>query len=127
VQGLGGITTEEIYYRNDGRLIPYGTWNYKPPCSKTIPVRLNVGLLEYVRTDHRTDTPLDRYGIVSSKATGEPPLVLASSVFFAIKHAIIAAREEAGLPGWFQLDSPATVEQIYQACSADRAKGTDSA
>jgi xanthine dehydrogenase/oxidase len=118
VQGLGNVTTEQLYYRDDGRLIPYGTWNYKPPCSKTIPVRLNVGLLEYVRSDIADGTPIDRYGIMSSKSTGEPPLVLASSVFFAIKHAVVAAREAAGLPGWVELDSPATVERVRQACSA---------
>jgi hypothetical protein len=37
-------------------------------------------------------TPLDNYGIHSAKSSGEPPLVLASSVFFAIKHAIMSAR-----------------------------------
>ncbi len=116
IQGLGNVTTEEIYIRGDSRLNPYGTWNYKPPCSKTIPVKLNVALLEYVRTDHATDTPLDRYGISSSKSTDEPPPVLASSVFFAIKHAVMAAREDAGMPGWFTMDASAIVERVRQAC-----------
>jgi len=71
-----------------------------------------------VRTDLASDTPIDRYGIMSSKATGEPPLVLAASVFFAIKRAIAAARADAGLPVPFALDSPATVERVRAACRA---------
>lgn len=115
VQGIGNVTTEQIYFADDGRLIPYGTWNYKIPCSKTIPIEFNVSLLKYVRDTH-SQTPMDHYGIQSSKSTGEPPLVLAASVFFAIKHAILAARAEAGVTDWFELASPATVERIQQAC-----------
>lgn len=54
--------------------------------------------------------------IHSSKAVGEPPFFLASSVFFAIKDAITAARSEVGLSGWFHLDNPATPERIRMAC-----------
>jgi xanthine dehydrogenase/oxidase len=116
VQGVGNVMTEQLYYDEGGRLIPYGTWNYKPPCSKSIPVEFHTALLEYVRTNLATDTPIDRYGIMSSKAVGEPPLVLAASVFFAIKRAISAARMDANLPVPFDLASPATVERIRQAC-----------
>ena len=116
VQGIGNVTTEQIYYAEDGRLIPYGTWNYKPPATKTIPVEFNVSLLNYVRNNHLTDTPMDHYGIQSSKSTGEPPLVLANTVFFAIKHAILSARKDAGQNEWFELESPATVERIQLAC-----------
>jgi xanthine dehydrogenase/oxidase len=116
VQGVGNVTTEEMYYAADGRPISNGTWNYKPPCSQTIPVEFNVALLDYEKTSPLTDLPLDPYGIQSSKSTGEPPLVLANTVFFAIKHAVHAAREDAGVEGWFELPSPATVEQIELAC-----------
>ena len=50
------------------------------------------------------------------KAVGEPPLFLASSVFFAIKEAITATRMERGLTGAFRLDSPATAARIRMAC-----------
>jgi xanthine dehydrogenase small subunit len=118
VQGIGNVTTEEMYYADNGQPISDGTWNYKPPCSKTIPVELNVTLLDYEKTNPVDDLPLDPYGIQSSKSTGEPPLVLANTVFFAIKHAVLAAREDAGLDGWFELQAPATVEQVQLACSA---------
>ena len=118
IQGLGNVTTEQVYYGPDGALLPDGTWNYKPPFNKTIPVELNVAQLQYVRNDHATETPMDHYGIQSSKSTGEPPLVLANSVYFAIRRAIAAVRAERGQRDWFTLDSPATVERIQQAITS---------
>ena len=115
IQGLGNVSTEEVYLGSDGRFIPDGTWNYKPPFSQTIPIDLRVALLQYVRNDHATDTPMDHYGIQSSKSTGEPPLVLANSVYFAIRHAVAAARADLGHTDWFELDSPATVERVQRA------------
>jgi xanthine dehydrogenase/oxidase len=115
VQGVGNVTSEELYHANDGRLLADGTWNYKIPCSKSIPIEFNVYLLDYIPSSD-AKTPLDTYGIRSAKSTGEPPLVLASSVFFAIKHAILAARQDAGSSDWFELESPATVERIQSAC-----------
>ena len=53
--------------------------------------------------------------IHSSKAVGEPPFFLASSVFFSIKDAVMAARRELGNEGWFPLDSRATPERIRMA------------
>ena len=50
-----------------------------------------------------------------TKAIGEPAFLLSSSVFFAIKDAIRAARKDKGLPLVFQLDSPATVQRIKLA------------
>lgn len=50
------------------------------------------------------------------QAVGEPPLFLASSVFFAIKKAISAARKDAGITEWFRFDSPATCARIRMAC-----------
>ena len=47
---------------------------------------------------------------------GEPPLFLASSVYFAIREAIKSARTESGQSGWFVLESPATCARIRMAC-----------
>lgn len=47
---------------------------------------------------------------------GEPTVFLGSSVFFAIKDAVAAARSEAGLVGPFSLDAPATPERVCLAC-----------
>jgi xanthine dehydrogenase/oxidase len=55
--------------------------------------------------------------IHSSKAVGEPPFFLASSVYFAIKNAVGSYRAAHGAPvvGW-QLQAPATCERIRLAC-----------
>lgn len=50
------------------------------------------------------------------QAIGEPPLFLASSVFFATKDAIASARADAGHHGNFILPSPATPERVRMAC-----------
>lgn len=63
---------------------------------------------------------LDPHGIQSSKATGEPPLVLANSVFFAIRDAVKEARKESGLmTGGFKFDSPASEAEVQLACGFD--------
>ncbi|EHQ24797.1 molybdopterin cofactor-binding domain-containing protein [Mucilaginibacter paludis] len=116
IQGVGCLTTEEMLYAEDGRIISDGTWEYKPPCSKTIPQQFNVYLLKYYGTDNRMDPLQDTYGINSSKSTGEPPLVLANTVFFAIRHAIAEARKDQRITDWFELSAPATVEKIQNAC-----------
>ncbi|APR78767.1 Xanthine dehydrogenase, molybdenum binding subunit protein [Minicystis rosea] len=117
VMGVGNVTTEEVYYADDGRLVPNGTWNYKPPCSKSIPVDFRVSLYDYGALGSERMKWLDPHGVQSSKATSEPGLVLANTVFFAIKHAILAARKDAGDDGWFELPSPATAERIAEACA----------
>jgi xanthine dehydrogenase/oxidase len=115
VQGMGNVTCEELYYGPNGELIADGTWSYKIPCSHSIPLELNVYILDYVPSPD-AKTPLDNYGIHSAKSTGEPPLVLSASVFFAIRRAIAATRAESGSTDWFDLPAPATVERIQQAC-----------
>lgn len=80
---------------------------YKIPAFTDIPSEFNVSLLK--------GAPNPR-AVYSSKAVGEPPLFLASSVFFAIKEAIKDARREEGLSETFPLISPATSARIRMAC-----------
>jgi len=131
VQGIGNLTTEQLLYAEDGQLISDGTWEYKPPCSKTIPVDFRVTLLKADKLAQHPEKLIDPgaiesrkpkgtviapAAIQSSRSTGEPPLVLANTVFFAIKHAILAARQDQGHNEWFELEAPATVERIQSAC-----------
>ena len=74
-----------IHSPSTGRLLTKGPGAYKIPGFGDIPSQFNVSLLR------GTSNPRAVY---SSKAVGEPPLFLASSVFFAIKNAIEAARKE---------------------------------
>ncbi|XP_015117328.1 xanthine dehydrogenase [Diachasma alloeum] len=107
VQGLGLFTLEEMIYSPTGTLYSRGPGAYKIPGFTDIPQEFNVSLLK--------DAPNPR-AVFSSKAVGEPPLFLASSVFFAIKNAIQAAREETNAPRIFRFDSPATSGRIRTAC-----------
>ena len=79
----------------------------------TIPREFNVHL--FPREEAR-DVPEDANRLLSSKEVGEPPHVLASSVFFAIKAAIRASRKDRDLPVLFNLSCPATVQEIAFAC-----------
>ncbi len=45
------------------------------------------------------------------------PIPAGTSVFYALKEACYAARADAGLTGWFRLDSPATPERLRLACA----------
>lgn len=108
VMGIGFLLREEVSFDHLGKLINDGTWEYKPPSFRDIPQHFHVEFLH--------DTPYEK-GYLSSKASGEPPLVLANSVAFAVRYAIRAARIENGLSDdFFTLDVPLTVDVIQEAC-----------
>ncbi len=112
VQGYGMFTLEQLVHSPlDGSLLTRGPGTYKIPAFGDAPSHLNVTLL--------SDSANDR-AIHSSRGLGEPPLVLASSVYFAVKEAVRAARSDANLkPHFFQLGCPATAERIRMACEDD--------
>lgn len=97
IQGLGYFTTEQVVVGSEGRLLSVGTWDYKPPSQLDIPIQFNASLLK--------DAP-NPNGVLRSKASGEPPYALASSVFFAIRDAVSAARKQAGKTGASQHAPP---------------------
>lgn len=105
---MGLFTMEQTQVFPNGEIFTRGPGNYKIPSFSDIPVEFNVRLLKESRNEK---------AVFSSKAVGEPPLFLASSVFFAIREAIKAARKEEGIEERFVcLNSPATVERIRMAC-----------
>jgi indole-3-acetaldehyde oxidase len=112
VQGVGFFTNEEYATNADGMVINDGTWTYKIPTVDTIPKQLNVELINSAR-DHKR--------VLSSKASGEPPLLLAASVHCAMREAIRAARTEfsADSPLTFQMDVPATMAHVKDLCGLD--------
>ncbi len=130
VQGVGYVTSEELLIQRgtevakfgypDGAIYSYGTWKYKPPQSKSIPLRFNVELLDNSgKTLEHAGPRLDPTAVKSSKGIGEPPLVVANSVFFAIRQAVAAARKDRGHDSWFEFDAPATISRIQQACAVN--------
>merc|ERR1711922_46468 len=106
MMGIGLWTSEEIKFHPDtGKLLTENTWEYKPPAAKDLPQDFRVTLLKNARNPN---------GVLSSKATGEPALLMGISVLFAIKDALNSSRNNAGLAGWWRLDGPVTVEKIHQ-------------
>jgi xanthine dehydrogenase/oxidase len=124
VQGIGYLTSEKLVFQNDGpeigRLTTDNTWRYKPPATTSIPLELNTHLFPR-NSLSVADIPPDPNDIFSAKEVGEPPLVLANSVFLAIKAAIRASRLERGLNGLFRFDAPATVQEVRRACEVSLA------
>src|SRR4051812_30417777 len=105
VQGMGWLTTEELVFHPDGRLLTHAPSTYKIPCSSDVPEHFHIALWDGA---NREDT------IYRSKAVGEPPLMLAISVFAAIADAIHSLDPEKAVP----LDAPATPEAILRAVQA---------
>jgi xanthine dehydrogenase large subunit len=114
VQGMGWLTSEELWWDDKGRLRTHAPSTYKIPVAGDVPEAFNVRL--YERGENVEDS------IFRSKAVGEPPLMLAISVFHAIKDAVAAA---AGYRVSPRLDAPATPERVLFAVAAARAAGSD--
>ncbi|NWX40767.1 AOXB oxidase, partial [Steatornis caripensis] len=107
IQGVGLYTLEEIYFSPEGEQLTLGPDTYKIPAICDIPEQFHVYLLP---------NSCNSIAIYSSKGVGEAGFFLGSSVFFAIRDAVAAARKERGLPLDFTLNSPLTVERIRMAC-----------
>jgi len=105
VQGMGWLTTEELVFHPDGRLLTHAPSTYKIPCASDVPEHFDIALWDGA---NREDT------IYRSKAVGEPPLMLAISVFAAIADAIHSLNPAVPVP----LDAPATPESILRAVQA---------
>ncbi|HRZ78325.1 MAG TPA: molybdopterin-dependent oxidoreductase, partial [Bacteroidales bacterium] len=106
VQGMGWVTLEEVVWDAQGRLLTDSPDTYKIPTFCDIPKDFRVKLLE--------DAP-NPLAVKQSKAVGEPPFMLALSVWLAIKDALSAVDDHEKEPP-FRL--PATYEVILRTCVA---------
>ena len=103
VQGAGWLTMEEVKWKSNGQLTTHSPSTYKIPAVNDMPEKFNVKIFKN----------LNRENVVNkSKTTGEPPLMLAMSVFFAIKDAISSVGNYKIIP---QLNAPATPEAILMS------------
>jgi xanthine dehydrogenase large subunit len=109
IQGVGWLTSEELWWDAKGQLQTHAPSTYKIPTARDWPARSHIALLE--RSPNREET------IHRSKAVGEPPLMLAISVFHAIRDAC-AACGPAAAP--LQLTAPATPEAVLRAIDSVR-------
>jgi xanthine dehydrogenase molybdopterin-binding subunit B len=103
VQGAGWLTSEELVWDSEGRLMTHSPDTYKIPAIGDTPEVFNVAFLSEATQPNV---------IHGSKAVGEPPLMLAISVREAIRDAV-AAFGKAG--GQVSLACPATCEAIFNA------------
>lgn len=100
VQGLGWVTTEEVKWDSSGRQLTHSPDTYKIPTVADIPADFRVELMKNVPNPGT---------ILRSKAIGEPPFMLAFSVWLAIKDAISAVGNHLSEP---EFALPATYEVI---------------
>jgi xanthine dehydrogenase large subunit len=101
VQGAGWLTSEELWWDDQGALRTHAPSTYKIPTGGDVPEEFNVDIWQ---PGHNQEPTIHR-----SKAVGEPPLMLAISVHSAICQAIASAGPTGSLPS---LDAPATPEAV---------------
>ncbi len=104
VQGLGWLTTEELWWSDTGQLRTHAPSTYKIPLASDIPRIFNVALAPW-SSNHKPT-------IRRSKAVGEPPLMLAVSVLEALSMAVASVADYRICP---RLETPATPERILLA------------
>jgi xanthine dehydrogenase molybdopterin binding subunit len=110
IQGVGWVTTEEIKWDKSGNLLTHSPDTYKIPTVNDIPLIFNVALLK----SHPNEGTIRK-----SKAVGEPPLMLAFSVWLAIKDAVSAVGNHEFEP---QFSLPATAEVVLLSIEEIRKK-----
>lgn len=99
VQGLGWVTTEKLHYSAQGALLTHAPSTYKIPSIQDIPKVFDV---------HFFENPLNTKNVLASKAVGEPPLLLALSVWCAVQNALSYVGTSKRI-----LPIPATAERIF--------------
>ncbi len=103
VQGMGWLTTEQLVWNQEGVLGTHAPSTYKIPTAGDVPEHLKVDLWP---EPNREDN------VFGSKAVGEPPFMLAISVYEALRDAIAQARH-SDTP--VVLTAPATAENVLSA------------
>jgi len=103
IQGMGWLTSEELVFDEAGHLRTHAPSTYKIPTAGDRPDAFNMTLFS---NTNRAAT------IHRSKAVGEPPLMLAFSVFCALSDAVASVGEHKLAP---RLDAPATPEAVLRA------------
>ncbi len=110
IQGMGWLTTEDLRWDDKGQIISNNLATYKIPTAADVPDIFNIHLLKHSANEEKT--------IYASKAVGEPPLMLAVSVWCAIKDAIASLADYQVNP---PLNAPATGEEILKSIALTQA------
>jgi xanthine dehydrogenase large subunit len=103
LQGVGWLTSEELWWNEKGELQTHAPSTYKIPTARDWPPHWRIELLD--------GRPNSEETIYRSKAVGEPPLMLAISTLMAIRDAIASCGAARSLP---DLVAPATPEAVLR-------------
>ena len=112
IQGMGWLTTEELWWDDAGQLRTHAPSTYKIPLASDRPRIFNVNLADWSENRELT--------IKRSKAVGEPPFMLGISVFEALSMAVASVAHYRECP---RLDAPATPERILMAVARLQSQG----
>ena len=104
VQGQGWLTMEEVNWKPNGKITTVSPSTYKIPAVSDIPKKFNIEIFKKGKNKENV--------VNKAKTTGEPPLMLAMSVFYAIKDAVASVGKYKKIP---MLDAPATPEKILMS------------
>jgi xanthine dehydrogenase large subunit len=104
IQGMGWLTSEELWWDAKGCLQTHAPSTYKIPLASDIPRQFTVNLADWSENRELT--------IKRSKAVGEPPFMLGISVFEALSMAVASVADYRHCP---RLDAPATPERVLMA------------
>lgn len=111
IQGLGWVTTENLFYNDQGLLLSHAPSTYKIPNVQDVPREFNIELLE---NDENYSN------VRGTKAVGEPPLLLGISAWTAVNNALTyLPRYLAEYP---QIRIPATNENVLRAMMPEKFK-----
>jgi xanthine dehydrogenase large subunit len=102
IQGMGWLTTEQLVWNEQGVLATHAPSTYKIPATGDVPPHFRIALWPEANRE-------DNVG--GSKAVGEPPFMLAISVWEAIRDAVASARAD----GRVHMNAPATAETVLRA------------
>jgi xanthine dehydrogenase large subunit len=103
VQGMGWLTTEQLVWNDKGHLATHAPSTYKIPATGDIPQHFNIS---FWHEPNREDN------VFGSKAVGEPPFMLAISVWEALRDAVASTRPRGEL---VRMQAPATAENVLRA------------
>ena len=107
VQGMGWLTTEQLVWNPQGALTTHAPSTYKIPSAGDVPAHFK---LAFWNQPNREDN------VFGSKAVGEPPFMLAISVFEALREAVAAATPQGRGP--VALCAPASAENLLRAIAS---------
>ena len=104
IQGQGWLTIEEVKWKTNGQITTFSPSTYKIPAVSDMPKKFNVEIYKDGKNKEKV--------VNKAKTTGEPPLMLAMSVFYAIKDAIASVENYKKIPS---INAPATPEKILMS------------